>query len=486
MEKGRLSGGVATSVGVNDEAGAQRTENIENEGNNAVGVGFGYAQNAQDGQDIQSNQSTQSTQVSLKSQDVQNTSNDQVTQTSQGIQGSQFGAAPSLEGANRQALENTQSGATTNVQNGVQSTRTSSATASTGASSYDTQSTSAANLFANQPQMSSQINSRGDIVLKPVVEKKSLQISKPVIFGMTGIGIVLVILALVFATGGSQSKVDALTAFTDFRSYLLDGPAEDEVLVPVESNDSGENEDEDELDDEELVEGETVAQLEDLDRSDGRWFFEAVSESNASEEFVEQYYKNLEEKYAVFQEAVERGEYQAENKDEFKEFVYRYSEFLRLFLTYEKLDDLEKEVVDHYTSEGKENTEVFIDSIVSGYSTESTQGIANIIQEYLHQMLEFHIVYADMGCVDEDGVDGECVDEVIVYDLNWQERLDARQNEYLESSVEESLISYGGWLYDAIRDGANSIYAELGGEVTDSQNEGDEDFNDEEDENEDI
>lgn len=268
----------------------------------------------------------------------------------------------------------------------------------------------AANPFANQPGMISEGSPRGDIILQPSREKKSLKLSLPLIFGMVGVGVVLVILALVFSLGG-KPKVDAVTAFNDFKNYLENGPAEDEVLIapPEETTEDGV---ETESEGESQVVGETVGQLEDLDRSDGKWFFEAIGESDASEDFVNKYYENLEAKYKVFLEAVEAGNYQVEDKDGFLEGVRDGAETLNALSLYRKKEEL---VVDAFKASGEGQLEEFLDGLGQGAQNEYVLSVLDDLRGYIREQVELLNLYESVGCpVDEEGeVDGACVEDQV-------------------------------------------------------------------------
>lgn len=283
-----------------------------------------------------------------------------------------------------------------------------------------------ANPFANQPGMIPEGSPRGDIILQPSREKKSLKLSLPLIFGMVGVGAVLVILALVFSLGG-KSKVDALTAFNDFRNYLENGPAEDEVLIapPEETAEDGV---ETESEGDSQVVGETVGQLEDLDRTDGKWFFEAIGESDASENFVNKYYENLEAKYKVFLEAVEAGNYQVEDKDAFLEGVGGLGSVFPVtmdFLTSTEISDRLSEI---FYKEGMDAANTYIDNM----SVSDEQNVAALwalekLKDSFRREVELLAIYNEMGC------------GIGVQDEAGKEAVGRRNNHYDETCVAEAI-----------------------------------------------
>lgn len=434
MEKGRWSGGALTSEAGNDETKAQRPEKTENEDtqgaqDGAVGAPLGvqgFVNGALQAGEDEMEQNADTVMKGGQSQGLEASEGGEALQTLAqeslpmgqaqpagnagmevtGVQEAGLQAATEQDGV---AIRNTAPEVLGGA--GAQSAGViASGVSSDAGGAPSVRSERAANPFADQPVMLSGANPRGDIILQPGGEKKSLKLSMPLIFGMVGVGVVLVVLALVFSMGG-KSKVDALTAFNDFRNYLENGPADDEVLIapPEETAEDGA---ETEGEGESQVVGETVGQLEDLDRSDGKWFFEAIGESDASEDFVNKYYENLEAKYKVFQEAVEAGNYQVEDKDAFLEGVGDGAETLNALLLYREKEEL---VLEAFKVNGKGQLEEFLDGLGQEAQNEYVVSALDNLRDYIREQVELLTLYELVGCpVDEEGeVDGECVEEQV-------------------------------------------------------------------------
>lgn len=430
MEKGRWSGGALTSEAGDDEMKVQRPEKTENEDtqgaqDGVVGAPLGVQGFASGALQAGEDETEQNADTVIKGGQ------------SQGLAASEGGEAPQtlaqeslpmgqaqpagnagmkvtgVQEAGLQATTEQDGVATQNTAPGVlggagaqSAGEIASGVPSDAGGAPSMRSERAANPFADQPVMLSGANPHGDIILQPGGEKKSLKLSMPLIFGMVGVGVALVILALVFSLGG-KSKVDALTAFNDFRNYLENGPADDEVLIaPAEDGAETESEGESQ------VVGETVGQLEDLDRSDGKWFFEAIGESDASEDFVNKYYENLEAKYKVFQEAVEAGNYQVEDKDAFLEGVGDGAETLNTLLLYREKEEL---VPEAFKANGRGQLEEFLDGLGQESQNEYVISALDNLRDYIREQVELLTLYELVGCpVDEEGeADGECVEDQI-------------------------------------------------------------------------
>ncbi len=450
MEKGRWSGGALTSEAGNDEMKVQRPEKTENEDTQEAQDGVvgaplgvqGFVNGALQAGEDETEQNADTVMKGGQSQGLAASEGGEALQTLAqeslpmgqaqpagnagmkvtGVQEAGLQAATEQDGV---AIRNTAPEVLGGA--GAQSAGViASGVSSDAGGAPSMRSERAVNPFADQLVMLSGANPRGDIILQPGGEKKSLKLSMPLIFGMVGVGVVLVVLALVFSMGG-KSKVDALTAFNDFRNYLENGPADDEVLIapPEETAEDGA---ETEGEGESQVVGETVGQLEDLDRSNGKWFFEAIGESDASEDFVNRYYENLEAKYKVFQEAVEAGNYQVEDKDAFLEGVGGLGSVFPVtmdFLTFTEISDRLSEI---FYKEGMDAANTYIDNM----SVSDEQNVAALwaldkLKDSFRREVELLAIYNEMGC----GISAQ--------DDEGEEAVGRRNNHYNETCVAEAV-----------------------------------------------